>query len=573
MFKNRVRTAALAGAIAVATGVSGIVVVPANAQDTAQGTTDQTDNRHNVPDGSKGTGAAVDRVPGVAVKGKEAHTILGGRLTEVGDWIEKHRSHVLREKDARGTYDIRDYINNPTSSTQEEALMKDAQAQRDAVTAELEVASKNLRDLTATVEAAAAEAKSAREAWNAYAASVAITKKQQKELEKFFDTDGAGEHLPALFGSINIHDGSGYPGGLAAPADQLANTKHQQTAGSAAPKKNAAIVPHAVDTGKGQTDFVADVEKSAADLVELKRVVSYYAKNIGAAGTPDATRVAGVQDRQLIAELAALQALLDGFTTGDPVALNKAAIAKTAAAQEYNLGELQKLHDKAMAQVRVLRELQAYYGVAARYFELYENDALTNDERTGIREAYLNTLIGRDFNSDVALFGGNTFFMEVEQQIEALKTAGDDQNKLIEVAPSPVWEPIVSRLRQLDLKYNADAVEDQAAREAREAQLRAEAEFRTNLNKALADIAAALAAQKTPAPGGTATETSTATATTTTTPTAPNQDNGSADNGSTDNGEKKLSTGAIVGIVVGVLAALAGIVAVAFPQIQQFLPR
>lgn len=180
MFKNRVRTAALAGAIAVATGVSGLTV-PANAEIKEDVSKNYIDENASTDK----TGTAVNPTP--ATGEVTAESVLEDRVDDVQKWVNKNYNPDNGQ--------IKDYRDKRQFTDEsEEALSKNAAANRDNVTAELEVASQNLRDVTATLAQANAETKAAQDAWTAWASAITLTPAEAAKVQKFVDDNDLGKY-------------------------------------------------------------------------------------------------------------------------------------------------------------------------------------------------------------------------------------------------------------------------------------------------------------------------------------------------------------------------------------------
>lgn len=485
MFKNRVRTAALAGAIAVATGVSGLTV-PAIAQEA--GTTNQTGNGTNLADGSKTDGNVLNptnRVP--EVPATDVHTELEKRASDIKTWINKNEP----------ADELIDYGQN--FQKPEQTRIDEIAKHQTAVTEELRIASELLGDIEANIDIAKAQAAAAKAAWKAYAESVALNADEADKVNAF----------------IKDNDLTKY--------------------GFSYSKLNAAN-NNIEDARQLNDDGTRAKGGLLGQIAEASRKVAQNDNG----------------NKADAAALAELDALVRSFLTGDPDALRTEAIKKTGEAERRNVTALEDLYPEVMAQVRTLRLTQAYYDVAARYYGLYEDDTLRDNEKNTLRAEYLSLLDG---SADDLKYGLYT-------QTKNALIDFDDDSKFQDVAKSRDWEVQVSRVRSEDLKYRNDAATEAEARQRIEEERKANEEYRQKLEKALADIAAALAAQQaakeTPAPSET---------------TKPSEDNkGGSTATETETAKKGLTPAGIAGIVIGVLALIGGGIAAAYPAIKNALP-
>lgn len=493
MFQNRVRTAALAGAIAVATGVSGLTV-PANAE-IKQNVSDQFID----PNASTNhLGTAVNPIPEVKQGEVTAEDVLSKRVGDVQKWVSDNYS----------PNQIKDYRNKGEFDNEaEEALAANAAVNRDAVSVELAVASQNLRDVLATIDQAEREAKEAQNAWTAWASAVTLTQSEADKINKFIDDNKLG---------VNHVDGN--------------------------------------QNSPTQADFYNKTKTLATELNEYREDLAQRIQN---ASADNAT----ADERANAAKLAELDAKIESYLDGNAEALRTNAVEKSKNLQKYDINALEEIKEQAEAQVRVLRLLQSYYAVAARYYEQYQNSTLTQDERQTLRQTYRQLLDGEKVapqQGAATPFG--TFSMVKFTRSAVEKLLNNDYT----VYPDSKWDLSVDYVFNLDKKYESDAEAAAAADAARKAEEEARKQNDKAIRDALDAIAAALAAEKGTQPSGNSgTNQGNGTS---------NQGNDSSSTGSSNNDGKKLPTAAIIGIVLGVIAALGGIVAFAFPQIQQFLP-
>lgn len=496
MFQNRVRTAALAGAIAVATGVSGLTV-PANAE-IKQNVSDQFID----PNASTNhLGTAVNPIPEVKQGEVTAEDVLSKRVGDVQKWVSKNYSPDQ----------IKDYRNKGEFENEaEEALAANAAVNRDAVSVELAVASQNLRDVLATIDQAEREAKEAQNAWTEWASAVTLTQSEAEEINEFI-----------VKNNLNVAHVTG---------NQYSPT---------------------------QADFYNNTKTLADQLNDYREALAQDIQNASAdSATPD--------ERANAAKLAELDAKIESYLDGNAEALRTNAVEKSKNLQKYDISALEAIKEQAEAQVRVLRLLQSYYAVAARYYEQYQNSNLTKDERQTLRQTYRLLLDGEK----VAPQQGAMYPFEygkLRDMVGFTRSAVDGLlDNHYEVIADSKWDLSVDYVFNLDKKYESDAEAAAAADAARKAEEEARKQNDKAIRDALDAIAAALAAEKGTQPSGNS-DTNQGNGTS-------NQGNDSSSNGSSNNGGTKLPTAAIIGIVLGVIAALGGVVAFAYPQIQQFLP-
>ncbi|MCP1388263.1 hypothetical protein M5J20_08710 [Corynebacterium sp. TA-R-1] len=499
MFKNRVRTAALAGAIAVATGVSGLTV-PAYAQNPETGTTGsnpQTDNTTNVVDASKGNG------------GTEATNIapIDG-ATAVDQLAKKVKADNKAIKDFQkdgGVVDYEPFADRPI----EQQLIDDAKANEAKATELLLQATATLNDIDKTIKAVDAETKAANAAWQKYADAVTITKSEKQELIDFLDKGNNRDLVPD-----DIEKAIDELWALEKKPDDLGYLDQVQTI--------------ARKTDKGSVNYLVDqLDGSVRD---------YNSKD----------------DKELANEVNAVLTISDmvnGYLTGfdNRNALYKDAVAKSKIATSRNVVELNSLAKQARAHVRALRVIQAYYGMAARWLDLYENDVLTTDEIQTLRADYYN----------VVFVDANGWSLYKRANAAASNIAKDNVNW--DNYSNLNWENAAQKVRLLDKRYKGEA----AAKDAADAARAAEAK---DLNTQLAKVADELAKLNAAKSGG---------------QNNPGNNNGGTTNPTTDtkssikfkNDDDSLAPAGIAAIVLGVVAALGGILAFAFPHVQNFLPK
>ena len=389
MFKNRVRTAALAGAIAVATGVSGLSVPAYAAPENPQ-----TDNHFNQPDGSR------------AGQGTELENLPATGEVKAADEL---RNRANDDKDAINAHEFEPFSPIKHRPVEEESKAKAAKKEAEA-TELLNRATKTLDDASATLNAVAAETKAANDAWAAYATAVSVDEAEWKELrkleKKYADAGAPGwsegrytdhiEKVTARRGSNNY-------------LDQVQKSREsiegpQGEAGTAESINN---------------DIKAVDQRTEQGIDELNRLTTFQKKLMG---------------------------YLEGFQERD--ARYAKAVELTNTATSRNLPVLKEAFERAQKNVRAARTVQAYYGVAARWLDLYENDALRENEENTIRAEYFAVLFDPTIPDRTQ--GANGVNKSLEE-LASLAVQNVD-NEL-------TWENPVQRLRLLDKKYTSNGGE------------------------------------------------------------------------------------------------------------------
>lgn len=458
MFKNRVRTAALAGAVAVATGVSGLTV-PAYAED---GTTHQTDNGQHVADGSKaGNG---DNLQNIAPVGQ----------VKAADALAKAAKADQTAIDAHETANYSQYVGQPIEAeTQAKAKANEA-----AATELLTRAVATLNDINATLKSVEADTKAAEDAWKAYADAVTITQPEKDALIELAKNPATPQ-----------------------------------------PVRDAVDAVWPLTAKPGDDEYYEQITLVAPKVIELATVLDNALKENY-----------GKSDPELIDELNATTAIsnqLNTYLTGfdNRNALYKEAIRLTNIASSRNIVIIKDAYKVAQSNVRKARTIQAYYGLVVRWLDLYENDTLLGNEGSTLREEYRKVL----FDNANPKTGGQARSLEFY--------AKSDRDGL-------AWENEVQRVRLLDKKYRNDAPTIAGADNT------AAKERGSDVDRLIAAINGLTNAKEKEEPKG--------------------NDNNKPAPGKTPGG---MNGATIAAIVIGVLAALGGIVAVAFPHIQQFLPK
>lgn len=574
MFQNRVRTAALAGAIAVATGVSGLTV-PANAQETNSAAIADAQNHQN--------GLGLNKADGSETQANgtvfEPKTVDGRRVaaeTQLKDALDKTAELLQDEGEdraaARGKFvDLiaSSGVNGGALDPSEKAV-RDALAERGAeITAELEAAVKNAQDINATLQAARADDEAAADAWKEYQDAVNALNNVAVTAEEAETINGILKELRD--GYIRKGDGS------KANFDNDGRKINQTTRTVPA----ADIYPGATLTKQGKDK---DGNQAGSTLKDLLDYFEWYDFRLGKQNPDYEDGNYITREHQLrVDELKALA------FNGRYDEAKKAADAALAAYNQANQQAERRdaivlliLQQRAYAQINLLRALEADYDLMARYIDLYENDTLTDGDRSTVRKEYrkaIEKLESGYIDRRIDALGTQdeklddewlTWFSdEANSKPESERYLQEKRDfaagaVYTETFGDAAWKDDVAYAREIDAKYAKQAEERKAAEEEakriaeqaekdRQEAIAREKE-RDELLKQLVE-----SMQNRGGNGDASNNTS-------------NQDNDSSSTGSHNNGGKKLSTAAIIGIVLGVIAALGGIVAFAFPQIQQFLP-
>lgn len=362
MFKNRVRTAALAGAIAVATGVSG-VAVPAFAQDT--NTSNIQGGGFNEPDAS-------------LAKDVEAKNVTEAQLR---DLVGATHHYIVNNNQFRELYEAAAAANTDGLDRSEQADHKAYQAAANEATKQLAQAEKNVQDARASVAYALENDKGADKAWANYeekafdynntVTNAAGGQRYGKDESKLglleSDLNKANQWVE---NKVNDEDKSGLPALQApklSPIDPENFDSVQKT-----PAKNIKIFEDTIKTYKERLDYAG---WRAADKSEDSYITRDYVPLL----------------KQLIADAEMLleQLKADGAELEEA---RKAALEASRNAQGADILVRQGYLDQAHAQVRVLRAMEAEFAIGARVLELRESDnngtVVVNGEQKTLREAY-----------------------------------------------------------------------------------------------------------------------------------------------------------------------------------------
>ena len=362
MFKNRVRTAALAGAIAVATGVSG-VAVPAFAEDT--NTSNIQGGGFNEPDASLG-------------KDVEAKNVTEAQLR---DLVAATDHYIVNNNQFRELFEAAAAANTDGLDRSEQADHKAYQAAANEATKQLAQAEKNVQDARASVAYALENDKGADKAWANYeekafdynntVTNAAGGQRYGKDEAKLglleSDLNKANEFVA---NKVNDEDKSGLEPLEApklSPVDPENFDSVQKT-----PAKNIKIFEKTIETYKERLDYAG---WRGADKSEDSYITRDYVPLL----------------EQLIADAEMLLEQLkeDGAALEEA---RKAALEASRGAQGSDILVRQGYLDQAYAQVRVLRAMETEFAIGARVLELRESDengtVVVNGEQKTLREAY-----------------------------------------------------------------------------------------------------------------------------------------------------------------------------------------
>ncbi len=365
MFKNRVRTAALAGAIAVATGVSG-VAVPAFAEDTT--TTNIQGGGFNEPDAS-------------LAKDVEAKNVTEAELR---DRVAATDHYIVNNNQFRELYEAAAAANTDGLDRSEQADHKAYQAAANEATKQLAQAEKNVQDARASVAYALENDKGADKAWANYE-------------EKAFDYNNTVTNIAG--GKRYPKDGNdaGKLGLLESDLNKanafVSNKVNDEDKSNLPPLEAPKLNP--VDP----EDFKSVQDTPEENIKIFKKTIETYKERLDYAGWRNAdknensyiTRDYVPLLEQLIADAEMLLEQLkeDGAALEEA---RKAALEASRGAQGADILVRQGYLDQAHAQVRVLRAMEAEFAIGARVLELRESDdngtVVVNGEQKTLREAY-----------------------------------------------------------------------------------------------------------------------------------------------------------------------------------------
>ena len=429
MFKNRVRTAALAGAIAVATGVSG-VAVPAFAEDTDVNSIQGPE--FNEPDASK-------------AKDAKAENYTEQQLAEMTNSTDKFIQSYNQYQDL---YPKVAALAGDGVDISEEQEYKDFQEFANKTTEQLAQAEKNVQAARASVAYALEKDKAADAAWNNYEEkafdyNVTVTnvtgvknggnnpqgdKGSQYETDEYkqagllkSDIEAANNFLSA--NGIQIKDANGQvmdTSNLPVPALEEIDPNNFWSVQDT-PKKNLKKFKLAIEEYKLRLDYAGD---RSADKTADNYIPRQYVDLVETV----------ISDAEMLYEQ--LKADSDAL-----VEARDAAREASREAQKSDILVRQGLLDRAWAQVYVLRPMEAQFAIGARVLELYESGengtVVINGEQLTLRQAY-ERLIQEDANvdrnggndHDGKIQGPNYVNEAINENYEAYKTATAEAAKI-----------------------------------------------------------------------------------------------------------------------------------------------
>lgn len=522
MFKNRVRTAALAGAVAVATGISGLAV-PAFAEDNAVSNT---------------IGGGFNEADNSAAKGVVANNVserdLLNKTDATANYIVNHNQW----------YDL--YHNAAQAATDgldpsEEAAFQNLKREAEKAGQQLAQAEQNVQDARASVAYALEKDEAANKAW-----------------------DNADSKKAAL----NAAEAAAVS--AIAPAVKAANAEGQQG---------------------GQPNLQVPATGSVADL---KAALKSYEGAYDHAGERDADQAAGdFIPRDYIGLLETLISTTKdelGKVEAAQAAYDEAVAAAKDASREAQKSDVlvrQGFLNRAFAQVRVLRALEARFAVSTREIELRESpqnkNVVIDGQTKTLRTAYAELITGgpkgilnvaiddttarlkaadvkalKGWDGDLDNFDGSLAKEGEEKVYDAMKE--EAQRKAYEAIDSERdWEEAVKKVSNEDDKIIAQQLKETEQNEAEKAAEEKRAEESAKQQELLEQLIAAINNKNqdnTPAP----------------------EESGSTEDEDEDEGKdkessSKLSPLGIAGIVVGVLGAIAAIFPFLGKQLNLQLPQ
>lgn len=433
MFKNRVRTAALAGAIAVATGVSG-VAVPAFAEDTDVNSIQGPE--FNEPDASK-------------AKDAKAENYTEQQLAEMTNSTDKFIQSYNQYKDL---YPKVAALAGDGVDISEEQEYKDFQEFANKTTEQLAQAEKNVQAARASVAYALEKDKAADAAWNNYE-------------EKAFDYNVTVTNV------TGVKNGGNNPQGDKGSQYETDEYKKAGLLATDIQKANDFLLqandgqPVVIHDGQGNemgtmTLQVPDlkeidpnnfwsIEKTPKEnLKKFEKQIEEYKLRLAYAGDRAADKDKGNYiPRDYIGYLETVISdaeMLYEQLKADSDALVEARDAAREASREAQKSDVlvrQGLLDRAWAQVYVLRPMEAQFAIGARVLELYESGengtVVINGEQLTLRQAY-ERLIQHDANvdrnggndHDGKIQGPNYVNEAINENYEAYKTATDEAARI-----------------------------------------------------------------------------------------------------------------------------------------------
>ena len=395
MFKNRVRTAALAGAIAVATGVSG-VAVPAFAEDTTA--TNIQGGGFNEPDAS-------------LAKDVEAKNVTEAQLR---DLVGATHHYIVNNNQFRELYEAAAAANTDGLDRSEQADHKAYQAAANEATKQLAQAEKNVQAARASVAYALQNDKAADQAWANYE-------------EKAFDynntvTNIVGDQKGTGVGNTTTPGNDEYKhfGLLKSDLDKTNGIENKLNDESKFDKSKHPdlVVPDLKQIDPENFDSVQNTPKE--NIKKFEDMIKVYKERLDYTGWRNADKTKDdyiTRDYIPMVEtlIADAEMLLEQLKA-DSAALEEARQAALAASRESQKTDIlvrQGFLDQANAQVRVLRAMEAEFAIGARELELREagdNATVVIDgNQVTLRKAYADLIAhghgivsdAKDYNYEV----------------------------------------------------------------------------------------------------------------------------------------------------------------------------
>ncbi|GAA1472167.1 hypothetical protein P4N68_08995 [Corynebacterium felinum] len=518
MFKNRIRTAALAGAIAVATGLSGFSV-PAFAQETAVTANAPTPPSQNVLNAFNGA------------DGSLAVNVSAVNHTE--DQLKAWTDATMKYLEAlpKTELTVGAVVNDPSEQASVAALKNDLAR----ATAELKTSADNITKARESVKYAVEKDQAAVDAWKAVAAKGDEIKKAEEKLAADFAKKVA--EVNKLIQAANDVAGNTQP---ALPTFSDDSAEYADTMKKLNDRYDAAREQNAdVDENNYiKRTYLPAFEKALAAAEAVKELLD-----------PESTKIAELKKQK------------DDLT--------KAARVAQAEAQKSDAIVRQLLVNRATAQRDALRLVEAIYAATVRFAELYELDQDKNivnkdGDNTTLRHEY-RALVARLANSgahiekrladaeeEMKKFGPNFATDLADPSAEAAELRrvqiAEANRVFAEVIANTEWQEDVAFLVNIDMGFNAEMAARMKAEEEAKARIKAEQDRAAKLEEILRKLAESQNKPAEPKP---------------TTP-APTEKPGS---GSSDNKDKKFPTWGIFAIIGGIVAAIAAL----FPMIAKHL--
>ena len=384
MFKNRVRTAALAGAIAVATGVSG-VAVPAFAEDTDVNSIQGPE--FNEPDASK-------------AKDAKAENYTEQQLADMTNATDKFIQSYNQYEDL---YPKVAALAGDGVDISEEQEYKDFQEFANKTTEQLAQAEKNVQAARASVAYALEKDKAADAAWNNYE-------------EKAFDYNVTVTNV------TGVQNGGNNPQGDKGSQYETDEYKKAGLLATDIQKANEFLLkandgqPVVIHDGQGNemgtmtlqvpnleeidpNNFWSVEKTPKQNLKKFAKEIEEYKLRLAYAGDRGADKDKGNYiPRDYIGYLETVISdaeMLYEQLKADSDALVEARDAAREASREAQKSDVlvrQGLLDRAWAQVYVLRPMEAQFAIGARVLDLYESGengtVVINGEQLTLRQAY-----------------------------------------------------------------------------------------------------------------------------------------------------------------------------------------